>query len=309
MQVAGGELTRLSACCPGEETARNIHNALNNFAEDLRKGASFDYDDWAAVLYVLWYQPRRIHSVYQCLKAWPASIGGLSDITRSPFVVDFACGAGAMAFGTALALADVVLNLDPVPRKPLPTIDIWAIDSSPAMLSLGQNLWSHFTRMIDTDAYVNRLHALSSSCKAINIRWLLTDAPKINDHIRELPFHLKRPRYMSLLHGVYEDNQQMICEWMQSLGNVVQPDFVLTTSHVNTRVRTRTESAVEGVVKGPKYLRHAFGEMPPLLHGRLDRLTAYRSEIFERVHTTASGSPRVSTTMWRLRPFTFLPAS
>ena len=83
----------------------------------------------------------------------------------------------------------------------------------------------------------------------MKIQWLIADKEKIDDRIREFPSDLKRPRYMSLLHGVYEDNQQMVCNSMQSLSNDLQPDFVLTSSHVNLRARSRTESVVGSVVK------------------------------------------------------------
>ena len=283
IRVADDELTRLSAGCSGEEAAQNIHRALRNFGQDLRQGTSFEYGEWEAVLYLLWYQPRRVQSVYQLLNAWPVALNGLSDRNACPLVVDFACGAGAMVFGAALALADVVLNLVPVPRKPLPAISVWSLESSPAMLRLGQELWDRFARMVDSDEYVNSLHALSSACQAIKVRWLSIEAHNVCDPFTGKWGQLGRPRFTSLLHGVYEDNRQAMHESMNSLTSIVQPHFVLATCHDDPKSRSRTNSALPADAHESRYRIHEFGRMQQQIDGELVNLTDYRREIFERL--------------------------
>ena len=283
IRIADDELTRLSADFTGEETAKNIHRALRNFGQDLRQGTSFEYGDWEAVLYLLWYQPRRVQSVYQLLKAWPAALNGLADRNAFPLVVDFACGAGAMAFGTALALAEVVLNLAPVPRRPLPAISVWSLDSSPAMLRLGRKLWDCFTRMVESDEYINSLHALSSACQAIRVQWLSIEAHNVADPFEAKSDQLRRPRFMSLLHGVYEDNRRAINESMNSLASVVQPHFVLATCHDDPKSKSRTNSALPVDESQSRYKMHEFGRVQERICGELGDLTRYRREIFERL--------------------------
>ena len=283
IQVSGAELERLCDNCSGEEVAQNIHRALRNFGQDLRQGTSFEYGDWESVLYLLWYQPRRVQSVYQLLKAWPAALNGLSDRDECPVVVDFACGAGAMAFGAALALADVVLNLAPVPRKPLPVINVWSMDSSPAMLRLGRKLWDCFARMTDNDKYVNSLHALSSACKTIKVRWLSIESHNVSDPFTGKSGQLGRPCFLSLSHGVYEDNRQAIHESMNSLVNVVQPNFVLATCHDDPKSRSRTNSVLPVDEYQSRYEAQEFGRIQQQIDGELGGLTNYRQEIFERL--------------------------
>ena len=132
-----------SLCGPLSRTnvARRIESALRELGK-LRYGDMPDYDDrWVALLYVLWYQPAHINLAYgaavQLLEGGDLLRRGAPTLS----VVDFGAGCLAAQSGLLVALADPRYKKK---SKGLSRIRIASIDSSRAMLDLGDRIWRRF---------------------------------------------------------------------------------------------------------------------------------------------------------------------
>ena len=266
-----------------EQAASEIHRALRHFGADLPRGRSFDYDEWVAALYILWYQPNQIHSAYRLLGASLDELKDLANESRTLLIVDFACGAGAMTFGIALALADAVLNLDVVPPRPfLPKIQICCIDKSRAMVRIGQKVWDEFKCIVDAMKYDEPLLPLFTSSQGIAVKWTISDTQSIVKALTEIPLENEQRRIVSLMHGVYEDNQRLMSRRMHSLTDVVQPSVILMSCHDDATSKSRTLSAVGSFAQQLGYQKREIQETPALLVGDLDQLTRFRRQVFDQ---------------------------
>ena len=117
------------------ELVQSIESALKAF-RDLRNGVKPDYNDnWIALFYLLWYQPKQINLAYsliqEAFKQDPSK-----DIFSKPsgnlHVVDFGCGALAMQFAVVLAAMNAIEQ-----GSAIPEIRVDSIDPNSSMVKLG----------------------------------------------------------------------------------------------------------------------------------------------------------------------------
>ena len=176
------------------------------------------YDDWSALFYLLWYQPKQINVAYRAING---KRRGKRLINASILhLIDFGCGALAMQFGIALSIADAIDRGDPVP-----TVRVDSIDECDAMINLGRNVWQTF---MDSLAENPRMATLTQACGLID--WHTNNAETTEEFVRAIPRQIGAEVWLSALHTVYDEN---IKDVRDSLAEIVRhhgPDFGFITS-------------------------------------------------------------------------------
>ena len=113
------------------QVARRVGRALDSLG-GLQHGIAPTYDEWDALFYLTWYQPRQVslnHLVAAHL---------FSDGPQPVHIIDFGCGALASRF--AFAVSAAMLDVSPSKLH----VDLHGIDKSEPMVRIGNAMWSKF---------------------------------------------------------------------------------------------------------------------------------------------------------------------
>lgn len=157
--VADREYQRLSERWPRSECATRVKAALRSLT-NLSVGDSPDYnDEWVALLYLTWHQPRQIHLAYTALRE------NLEEPPEKLLLFDVGCGAHATQFALAAAFMDEWTEYKG-------QIAVVGLDPSGPMRRLGDRLWNELlqaTAGIDHEL-CERFSALMSAmcCRSFN---------------------------------------------------------------------------------------------------------------------------------------------
>ena len=223
--VAEAEFQRLSAGVGQDELTQRVHRALESLRK-LQQGVSAEYDDpWVALLYLTWYQPGHIrlaHHLFEMMKKMRGSRILTGSHYRNVHIVDFGCGALAMKFAVAMAVADTLEE-----GHQIQPITVYSYDKSQAMVKVGQKLWDFCKVEWGNDP---RFKTLATSVKAISgnethIRSELDQMVQTVDHNHE--------RWLGAFHIAYKDNVEELNAMLASLVEKTDPDVGFLTCHDN----------------------------------------------------------------------------
>ena len=155
--LAEDEFSRLRRL-PRDKTPEECLKCVTQALESLKglqtsKMPKHNYNAWVALFYVTWYQPRQINIALNILRSRHFHF-----FSKNPFgIVDFGCGAWAVQFAVATAIAEKQF----VGSK----IAVQGIDPSDPMRMLGEKLWSKFRKIVDRDKQKDsRLSKLADVC-------------------------------------------------------------------------------------------------------------------------------------------------
>ena len=140
-------------------------------------------------------------------------------------VVDFGCGALAMQFGVALAVAEAMKNGEEVEA-----ISIDGIDTSSKMQDAGRALWREFVDVVSKD---NDLGNLSRVCQLITF----------NQHrdYRSVQKVDGAECWISAMHAVYQSNAVEVRQAFNHLHQNFEPTAVLATCWGRENMTTNTD--------------------------------------------------------------------
>ena len=140
--LAEAEYSRLSTegGLGAKERREHVDKALRSLKE-LQQGRKADYgDEWVAIFYLTWYQPRQIQLAYAALRAL------ISERKPPKYIIDCGCGAWAIQIALALRIADVRAN-----GSELGGITVHGIDPNQPMTRIGGMLWKKFRRIVSEE--------------------------------------------------------------------------------------------------------------------------------------------------------------
>ena len=205
--VSDREFKRLAHGLTINEKTEKVRDALESL-EKLQTDEMPDYhDEWVALFYH-WYQPAQINLAYSMIKSMINSTGILNEKLH---IVDFGCGSLAMQFGVALALSDTIK------KKSITEIRIDSIDTSQAMIAIGQKMWEWFKLR----AY--RYPDLYNACEIIT--------PEYHNDIGQVELAQSSDRWISAIHPVYDENKDPVKQLLKSLRNILDPDVCFVSTH------------------------------------------------------------------------------
>ena len=176
-----------------------------------------DYsDDVTAAAYLFTYQTSHVGLAWAMIQDMaqnrPNSNLLLTDSGKL-HVIDFGCGALAMQFGVALAVADAIEN-----DERIDTVVIDGIDTSRQMQDIGTSTWQEFSKAIDSDL---RLEALSRACRLIEYN--------CHDSYRSVSQIPDAEVWLSAMHAVYQSNKNEIKRAFRHFRKNATPTAVLAT--------------------------------------------------------------------------------
>ena len=171
------------------------------------------YDAWDAVIYALWYQPGQVNLAYSLSKALLGQTREGESYLRLDdnwklHVDDFGCGAWAMQFGLALALADLKH-----PLQGFPVVTVSPNDESEPMMKMGAMLWKDFC--------CSARDELAEACRAIS-----GGAPSSG-------VNTSTETWLTALHVTYEEGRVEREREFQRRGVLLNPDEIIATTRFN----------------------------------------------------------------------------
>ena len=129
------------------------------------------------------------------------------------YIVDFGCGALAMQFGVFLAAADAIER-----GQSITEIKIDSIDTSQAMVNIGQKIWEQLKREVVRNpslSYLDRAYEVMQPTHLIK--------QEIGD-IGQFGFAPSSSVWVSAIHAVYDDNKNAVQQSLKLLVDRFKPD-------------------------------------------------------------------------------------
>lgn len=213
--------------------ARSVEKSLGSM-RDLQKGDMPVYNEWDALFYSAWYQPKQINLAYSILrnmrvnwtingqKWWDGDVFGMKGGKLS--VIDFGCGSLAMQFAIAIAAADSVSR-----GRSISEIRIDSYDSSLAMIWLGQRIWDEFTKIMK---HFYAGHPISDVLDIMRRR--------THTDLTRLPKLMDTPYLLTAIHAVYGDTEKEVKNALETLISQYNPvGFLFTTQSAKEDVLDR----------------------------------------------------------------------
>ena len=266
--VAGQELARLTKGLNDVQIAKQVVGALHSL-DRLRFGNIPNYDEWDAIFYH-WYQPSHINLAYSMIE-WS------HELSDQLHIVDFGCGALAMQFGVALAAADAIKQ-----GQSITEIKIDSIDTSQAMVDIGQKIWEQLKREIGRTPNLSYLDRAYEVIKPIP---LITREKGDIERIGSAP---NSNVWGSAIHAFYDDNKDDVQCSLKSLVDRLTPDICFASTHIaSKKLLSEVWSFADrnyDVISHDDVQHHFFGT--------LDEITQWRKKL-------NSNLPQIDPILWR----------
>ena len=266
-KVAEAEYDRLSAGRPAEHVAQKVDQAVASFLR-LARGISPAYDEWDALFYLTWYQPRQVNLALAL--AWPF------DQEPQPLhIIDVGCGSLAMQIAMAIAVA----------RSGLPEQDIYielhGIDPSDAMTRIGRLLLCAFSDVVRSDPVLSRSR-LRMACDRTQEHmgvWRNLAMYYRSDRAHEGGIYPSPNCWLTALHAVYASNYDQMYKIFQFIRRQSDPAYEVVTCHkvgyASAQLICRRDARQVRLLKD----RFAFS-------GHLHRTTSLRQQLARRSPTS-----------------------
>lgn len=243
------------------EKVSNVEDALEELGKlGKMQGEMPKYDEWVTPFYVSWYQPRQINLAYSMITAIIAKESIRKQIltdTGRLYVVDFGCGALAMQFGVALAIADALQK-----NQKVYSACVVSYDKSKAMTNIGKKVWEQFKSEVRKDA---KLPYLGQACELIDTR-------------ADMPFG-RNPQnneiiWLSAIHAAFSANKDEVKRTLACLTDALRPSAGFITS---PNIRSKVAKCVSPFYRN-EYKEYS-RSIPGIFTGELQETTGARREL------------------------------
>ena len=255
--------------------ARSVEKSLRAF-QSLQLGGMPDYNEWDALLYGTWFQPKQINIVSSILwtlrRQWnvnsqPWWNGDILDVPNgNVHVIDFGCGALATQFAIALAALDSIGR-----GVRISSIRIDSIDTSLPMIYFGQRVWDRFVGIM----HLRYPHEVLSS--VLNLVQGAT-----HTGLDQLPNRTDSTCYLTSIHAAYEQALDEVKIKLSKLMSMYDPDGLLLTTQSGKWLMLHAMCPATG---NSDYLEIPVQKlsMAPVFSGPLSRVTEWRRMMLARL--------------------------
>ena len=272
--VAEEEFNRLTRGLTNEQIVEKVLGSLRSL-DRLRSGQIPNYDEWDALFYH-WYQPSHINLAYNIINL----ANGLRDQLH---IVDFGCGALAMQFGVLLAAANAIER-----GQPITEIKIDSIDTSQAMVNVGQKIWEQLYREIGG---IPDLGYLDRAYEVIQPMPRIGDIERIR--FEQFGFARNSSVWVGAMHAVYDDNKKAVQQSLKSLVDRLNPDVFFVSTHISAE--NLLSEVCSFAVAYDRYGALYRGNVQPSFVDELEAITQWRRKLYSNllyiIHTL--GYPRI----------------
>lgn len=261
----------------GRRTFARLSNGLddNQIAEKIDYGLSQnlllsdqqmpDYnDEWVALFYFLWYQPKQITLACQLINRLLES--GVYN-KKIIYIIDYACGALATQFGLIFAMINILAQEETVG-------DIWidCVDESESMIALGSLSWEIFNQRI----MPNCPNIIKKAVRKIKYHQTFSgEATSLFEPKKDLPN--EHNIWIFMLHGLYAENVSDIGNYVPNILADLRPkkpESILFTSE--SYKEDLVQEIVEKVVNESNLSSHPIEYIPDTTESTLIKTTTFR---------------------------------
>lgn len=257
--VAESEYKRLARGKSPEDIATHVAHALRSF-EQLQSGMPPEYNEWDALLYLTWYQPRQVNLAL-------AAVAGYREAPRPVHVIDVGCGALATTIAMAISAAG-----SEVPPADI-DIEIHGIDPSDHMRSIGLRLLRRFCHIVTHDPSLSRLRMI---CDKVNVGIHRTLDEYYRSDGAKRGTHRASTCWLTVIHAVYASNVDGLQSDLGQIRRKSDPAYEVVTCH-----KVGRKEAAQICRHGAKELRL---KRENFLH--LDATTTWRRNLSRCLPTT-----------------------
>lgn len=249
---------------------RSVEKSLRSL-DRLKQGGVPNFDDWDALFYLTWYQPRQVNLVYSVLNELKINgtdksiLGSRDDIIH---IIDYGCGCLATNIAAAIAAADLVAQDCHVPKIKIDNIDI-----SPAMILVGERIWELFQNNM-------RVRTNHPICSVFDRFSYVTHSSLCT--LKELS--PDTTCYVTAIHSAYETTIQQTKLDIDRLVRRFSPVGLFFTSH------SSKAEVLERVSSGS--VKKHYDEIPndgpknPLFAGDVGEVSKWRSSLLDKSFTS-----------------------
>ena len=268
-KVADRQFLKLSSWMPRLGWSNRIRPALDSLGQ-LQRGNPPNYEDpWIVLFYLTWYQPGQIQLARLMVEGLKQARGNeslLANGCRSLHVVDFGCGALAMQFAVAWAVADALER-----QEPISCVKVDSYDANPAMFDLGKILWEQFKEEVKYDP---RLRQLSKSAEMIEAR--------CNKPESLFPYKIlaEEERWLSAIHAVYSSNVEEVKGDLAKICYIAKPNVGFLSGHNHNQQYGLLQQA--SPFSSPQYKQWRLG-LVPQFENFLPKITQWRRSLNTRM--------------------------
>ena len=251
VSVASRQFNTLTTGLNHQQIVESIRDTLRSL-QGLQGGRMPDYDAWDALFYSFWFQPVQINLAYTLTRLLPEEINPLKSRGGDLQVVDFGCGALAMQFGLALAVADTLEE-----RGTVPSIAIMSQDASKPMKDIGWNIWQCF---IEEIVNYPELNSLLQVCQTM----------RFDDQGDP-----EAVCWLTALHVAYRENAGEVRTALASHIDEHKPALILVTCHPQS-----AQWAFSPTDLGYTDSSDVFSGTEFVLDGEFEEVTKFRSDLY-----------------------------
>ena len=266
--VAEEEFNRLCNALNNDfdEVGRQVKKALRALRR-LQDGVEPDYNEWVALFYLTWYQPRQINLALYILQELYEDARRQLGSDFPLHIIDVGCGALAVQFAAAILAVEN--------QREGNDLTVSGIDPSEPMKRIGNLLWSKFRLFLRDHS---DLSDLSRTCDHMANNCELFDS-----HTSYFCSEGGRPwgppwieRWITAVHACYESNWFEIKRALQELRDRYSPSAILVTSH-----RSRWE--VVRFVAGEESPQRRLSPKQLPLKEELPKTTEWRTDLLNKL--------------------------
>lgn len=273
-KVAEDEYRRLSTGKSPEECLNHVKQALKSLGElQNPSGDVPKYNEWDALFYLTWYQPRQINLALAIVHDF------FSD--NSLHVIDVGCGALAVQIAAAVATAEKRSWGSKI------NITVQGIDPSEPMRNIGKKLWKEFCSIVDKNPrllYLSQVcNAMTDSCDSHNSK----DAYYCSADAHIGSGASSAECWLMAVHAVYDSNKDSLRDILADIRRKSAPMLEVVTSH--SKKRDLAEFVAGGGFKEWKVRSKGSGVLP--------KTTLWRRRLSNGL-TQQSPEPIVSNFLW-----------
>ena len=248
----------------------NIKAALESLAK-LRDGLEPEYNEWDALFYVTWYQPRQINLALSILQELYQDVRKWQGPDLPLHIIDVGCGALAVQFAMAILATECHREGD--------NVTVTGIDPSEAMRKIGESLWLEFWTILDKHPgkhpelsdLARFCDYMTSSCESFDSYSLYCSSKVDRPQVME-----RTECWMIALHAIYESNKDKIKEALQTLYGQYSPRVRLVTCH-------ESKLSVARSVAGGDFRCHILSSNMLPFQGELSNTTEWRRHLVKKL--------------------------
>lgn len=266
-RVAEQEFSRLREIKKNDDKVeQDVKTALDSLA-NLQHGDQPKFNEWDALFYLTWYQPRQINLALAILRKFYRDARKRQGQYFPLHIIDVGCGALPVQF--AMAIIATAYQRDGN------NLTVIGIDPSQPMQQIGKSLWLEFRSILSAHP---KLSDLSRTCECMNTNYKLFDSHtsfyRSEGGLSE--GNLRPECWIVVVHAIYESNKNRIKGALRALHSQYSPSVTLVTCHESKR-------EIACFVAGEDFCLEFLNAGVLPFQGNLDKTTEWRKGLIDRL--------------------------